>query len=218
MNKSILKLLEQVREHDRISTELHSSHHFTFCLPYGQRSSSSNVLLMGFNPGETAHDWKKTKGDRAEESFLNNFNDKDQSASSKKWYSNIDFYLPNSEVLLTEFIFWSSNNIPALENRIGKINATNQHVQFCIQINKALIAAYEPKAIIFTGLSHVNLISENFNLSNKREVISKSGTRIAIEAEGDKQKWLFCRHWTGSFGFTKADKFELKKHISDLLC
>jgi hypothetical protein len=217
MNESILQLLDQIRGYDKTSIELQTSHHFTFCLPCGKKGSLNKVLLMGFNPGETAHDWKKTNGERAEESCAHNFNSYDQSPSSKKWYSNIDFYLPNSEVLFTEFIFWSSSSINTLEKRIGKINAANPHVRFCIRINKALIAVYEPRVIVFTGLSHMHIIAKNFDLSNVKDIFSKSGTRIAIEAESNKQKWIFCRHWTGSFGFSTLDKFELKEHISNLL-
>lgn len=213
MNERTLELLHRVRLHDSACPDLHSSHHYTFCVPYGQKNPHRKILLMGFNPGESAHDWNKTKRMRAEESFERNFNDVEQSKSSKRWYENIDYYLPDSEIILTEFIFWSSKNIFELEERIGKIDAANPHLNFCNEINRALLDIYSPRLIIFTGLSHIKLISENFELMNHREITSSSGTRIAVVADGGVRKWIFCRHWTGSFGFSNADKQELRQHI-----
>lgn len=215
----MVDLLSMVREYDKLNPNVQTSHHFTFALPYvnNLNPNISKVLLMGFNPGETEHDWKKTHGTRAEESFRVNFNDKNKSNSSNRWYSNIEFFLPNTDVLITEFIFWSSKTVKQLEERIGQITPENEVVNFCVDINKKLIDSFKPDAVVFTGLSHYNVISECFSLNKKSEIISQNGTRIATIATGYGKKWIFCRHWTGSFGFSNSDKNELKNIIKDFI-
>jgi hypothetical protein len=212
-------LLEQVREYDQKFQNLQASHHFTFCLLFPRELPSNRVVLLGYNPSESPHDWSKTSGQRAEESFLSNFNGTSASNSSKKWHSNIDFYLPNSDIMFTEFIFWSSKNISQLEHRIGPIIDKNPHVKFCVSINRELIEIYDPNLIIVTGLALEKLVSNNFGLAKKQDIFSQSKKRLAIiyqEEGGKDRKWLFCRHWTGSFGFSNADKSELKDLIYEL--
>lgn len=214
MNETLLRILQQVREHDQSFGDLQKSHHFTFCLPYGKKNKNRKVLLMGFNPGETPHDWRKTDGLRAEESFLINFNDTNPSPSAKRWFNNIDFFIPNSEILITEFIFWSSRNILDLENRIGRLDSLNPHVKFCSDVNRQIISVFNPNLVVFTGLSHADLICDIFGLADKKDVFSDSNKRVAIEATGLGKKWIFCRHWTGSFGFSTNDRLNLKNIIS----
>jgi len=217
LQKKLYTLLERVRQYDENQSELQSSHHFMFCLPISNSKSSKRILLMGFNPGESDSDWRMTDGKRSEESFDYDFHQGKPGRSSKRWRSNVDYFIGDAEVFLTEFCFWSSTNVKQLSERIGSLTISNPHLRFCTTINTKLIAALKPNLVVFTGVSRYPLVEEAFKLRPSPEIESPGGKRLWIHATSSQCRWLFTRHWTGSFGFTQADRELVREEIQKLL-
>jgi hypothetical protein len=206
-------LLTNVRDYDSNSFDLKKSHHFLFGKYLFRNKSCHNVILMGFNPGETNSDWVKTNGERSEESFQYDFHSSNPTSAAKRWNSAVDYFLPNSNIVSTEFFFWSTPNIKDLVKKYGPIDPSNCHLNFCIDINSQLIKLLKPDLIIFTGISHASIVAKMYEL-HITETITENNSKIAISAhDKHKNKWIFTKHWTGSFGFSKDQKTIIKNLI-----
>lgn len=213
-HEKIKSLILKVRKYDLQNPDLHQSHHFLFGKFTQRELSSPNVLLMGFNPGETKQDWLKTKGSRSEESLLIDFHSDHPTPSAKRWYSAIDFFLPNSNIIMTELFFWSTSNIAELERKYGTLDSRNKHLDFCTGINHQLIEALNTKLIIFSGLTHLKRVAKIFGLT-VLNIESVDGSKVAALAIDEKnRKWIFTKHWTGSFGFTMRQRNAVKDIIA----
>ncbi len=215
MNEKISKLLTDIRSYRDNNADLQEAHHFIFCKPIIRNKNAKNLIVMGINPGETTADRISTNGNPSEETFEFDFHEGNRSAASKKWMSNIDFFLPDHNIFLTELFFWSSKDVKHLTERYGKIQPENQHIQFCKEKNLALIDLIRPDAIIFTGITYLKTVASIYNLNLKVELFKNK--RLAVQASSDSCPWVFTRHWSGSFGFSKSDKNEIKNFISKII-
>lgn len=216
-NEKLSALLREIREYGAVNKDLQQAHHFLFCKKNIRSKQSKNVVVMGFNPGETPKDWESTNGNRSEETFEFDFHAEKRTAASKKWMSNIDFFLPNHNVYLTEFFFWSSKNISELEERYGKIEKNNPHIEFCKKMNLELLRVVEPDFVVFTGVTHYKIVANIYDLVFSGDLISERNQKLAITATSSICPWIFTRHWSGSFGFSNSDKLLIKKKIENLL-
>jgi len=214
VSKKIALLLNDVRAYDRANSDLQSAHHFLFAKSILKESSNSNVVLMGFNPGETKNDWLITNGERSEETFEYDFHYLNRSPSAKRWISAIDYFLGSYNVFMTEFFLWSSRNIAELIKRYGDISIENPHFKFCKEINLKFINATNSSKIVFTGLTHFAKVAKIHDLK-KLETISNDGNTLVIIAVDEYgRSWYFTKHWTGSFGFSMIEKNIIREIIS----
>ncbi len=207
-------LLADVRSYGASQADLLQAHHFLFCKTLLRNPQANNIVVMGINPGETSTDWASTGGQRSEESFERDFHEAHRSAASKKWMSNINFFLPDHNIYLTELFFWSSSNIVELEARYGKLNAHNPHAQFCKTINTRLIELIRPAAVIFTGVTYFKTVASIYGLEPSQELLADKQRKLAVLASSGHCPWIFTRHWSGSFGFSQSDKAAIKAFIA----
>ena len=109
MPNQISKILEEIREYTQNHTELKKSHHFLFNCPLSSGPSCADVIVIGLNPGETRSDWECRTSLPTEESSEFDFHDEyGRGRSSVRWSKLCREYLPNSNIFLSEFFFWSS--------------------------------------------------------------------------------------------------------------
>lgn len=210
----IKSLLDEIRAYDRANYDLQSAHHFLFAKSILRESSDSNVILMGFNPGETKNDWLATNGERSEETFEYDFHSLNRSPAAKRWMSSVDYFLGSSNVYMTEFFLWSSKNILELVERYGPISIENPHFKFCKAINTRFIDVTNASKIVFTGLTHFSKVAKIHGL-RKLDTISNNGNILVIIAIDEFGRyWYFTKHWTGSFGFSIEQKNIIKEAIA----
>jgi hypothetical protein len=215
--KEITSLLCSIREQSETNQLLQDCHHFLFALPIKQSNNVRKVLLMGFNPGETIDDIIKTNGKKAEESFELNFHQYDRSKSSARWMNLTNYFIEDADILMTEYIFWSSPNIIELARRIGKISPSHELVVYCTNLNQHLIKIIRPDLIVVTGLANYKDIAASFLLREVGRFKDISGHNIWIQAESADNTWLFTKHWTGSFGFSLSQREVVRNKIKSLL-
>ena len=73
---------------------------------------TADVIVMGLNPGEAKTDWDYGTNLPTEESSEFDFHDEfGKGRSSVRWSKLCKDYLPNSNIFLSEFFFWSSLNL-----------------------------------------------------------------------------------------------------------
>ena len=121
MTSNLSKTLKDIREYTQNNRELKKSHHFLFNCPLDKKSKIANVIVMGLNPGEAKTDWGYETNLPTEESSEFDFHDEfGKGRSSVRWSQLCEDYLPNSNIFLSEFFFWSSGNLDSeFKDRFG---------------------------------------------------------------------------------------------------
>jgi hypothetical protein len=210
----IKSLLDEIRAYDRANYDLQSAHHFLFAKSILRGLPDSNVVLMGFNPGETKSDWLATNGERSEETFEYDFHYLNRSSAAKRWVSSVEYFLGSSDVYMTEFFFWSSKNISELIERYGSISIENPHFKFCKKINTDFIQATNASKIVFTGLTHFSKVAKIHGLRKLDTITSNGNILVIVAIDEFGRNWFFTKHWTGSFGLSKEQKNIIKEVIA----
>jgi hypothetical protein len=176
---------------------------------------------MGFNPGESAEDWQRTCGQRAEESFATSHLSGDRTRSSKIWYSKLNkIGILKHSLYYSQLILWSSRSERELQTRIGRIDAENPVVMFCANINKAVIDSISPSLIISVGLSYTKLISSLYGVEWEETLHSNDGSagkRIAVIGRYANIPWVASYHFTGARGYTNEDSQLLGEILDKLI-
>lgn len=212
------KMQDNIQEIDlygKSSERLKLCHHFLYDLPLIKSSCDRNIVLMGFNPGETLKDWESTKFERTEETSRYDFLNVQGLRKNNLWTRRVHEILFGHNVIQTELFFWSSPNVKTLEQRIPDLY-TSTELKFCTRKNIELFQFYQPKCIIFTGLSYEKRVSEIFDLEKQGEYFD--GTqRVFVEYLDKFQRtWLITKHFTGSFGFKTLHGNVIRERILEL--
>ena len=69
-------------------------------------------------------------------------------------------------------------------------------------MNEGLIAVYKPKAIIFVGISLLDICRKHYNLRQVAHPVKDGNQRIIERYSYKGTPWLFVKHLTGGFGFS----------------
>jgi len=83
-------------------------------------------------------------------------------------------------------------------------------------MNRDLIEAYRPKAVIFVGLSNSKKAANAFGLEYV-DNLSVYGTRVLEHYRDKHRPWLFTKHWTGSRGFTIGQRDAIRVYLEQNL-
>ncbi len=216
LNKQIADIEAYTDKHP----ELMEEHHFLYNLPLSDTTNWGEYIVMGINPGVHEKDWITAPNRTQETSKYDYHKVKGSGRGNVKWTKIIKDLIPNNEnIIQTELFFWSTNTTTDLEKRYGKLEQ-NIHLPFCTEMNRILFDHYEPKAVIFPGVTVIPIASSAYGLKHKNTVFdsnnSKEKHRLIVEYHDGKRPWIFTKHWTGGFGFSNEHKNIIKDYIGAL--
>ncbi len=149
-----------------------------------------DVLVVGMNPGEAperAEGYSKT--------------------SERRWLERCQFFADaaGGRWATTELVFWSSKNLNVLKERVRDLSP---YLEWCADINKALVAFHKPKLIFQPGLGWASYAVQHYGLRHNRRYCREDGGKTLIEhyEMSDGTPWLCTPHWTAAFGFSRRDR------------
>lgn len=203
MPNRLIENIERVAAYTDQHPELKAAHHFLYDLRH-PRDGTPQYVVMGVNPGETAHDWTIAPEPTEESSRYDFHIDKGGGRSAIRWTKAARYFLDNADYVLAELFFWSSYDSRKFTERFGPF-AKSKHLQFCVELNKDLIEVYQPDAVVLPGLTHLPLVRQLYGLSPVR-VVTHEATRVAEHYTDGKRPWVFTKHWTAAFGFSRAQR------------
>jgi hypothetical protein len=209
--------IDAIRRYSAKHAELRKAHHFLYDLPLNADAGPPELVVMGINPGETPRDRCACPGP-TEETSKRDFHEAspmDRSPQSKRWRTLTADFTGGRSVVFTELFFWSSKNYAELLER-HKPLWNSAHLKFCIDMNRDLIEAYQPKAVIFVGLSNSGRVARAFGLSHVK-THRPSGTRLVEHFQDERRPWLFTNHWTGSRGFSEPQRKAIVHYLKRCL-
>jgi hypothetical protein len=207
--------IEAIRKYRDQNPVLRRAHHFLYDLPLKKDAGRPEVVIMGINPGETQSD-RDACSEPTEETWLHDFHEaskRRRSQGSIKWRKNMEFFANGRPAVQTELFFWSSNNQTEFNERFGPL-WKSEHLRFCVDLNQSLLDAYEPKFVIFVGLSYSRRVAQEFGLRFVSSV-KEHRHRLVNHYEDERRPWFFTKHWSGSFGFSKRQKDQIKTYIQN---
>lgn len=204
--------IQRIREYTQEHKELSGAHHFLYDLHLGERVASTDFVVMGINPGETPYDWKVAPKPTEETSEYDFHAKHGRSPNSLRWLNNIKYFLSTTNVVMTECFFWSSRNGRDFQKRYGKLQ-NSPHLSICTELNKELISAYSPRAIVFTGISHAKWIARLYGLQHVHSITENKHKLIEHYDDG-AHPWIFTKHWSGSFGFSTSQRQKTKAYLA----
>lgn len=212
MPEKLIKNIELISEYTAHHSELKAAHHFLYDLRC-PRGGKPEYVVMGVNPGETDHDWKIAPEPTEETSRFDFHAGHSVGTSAKKWASSVQYFLGDADYVLAELFFWSSYDSRAFTERFGPMSKS-KHLPFCVEMNKDLIEAYGPKAVVLPGLGNLPLVRDLYDLKSVGQI--KDGTVRVAEYYTDGQRpWVFTKHWTAAFGFSQKQRELAKQAIRD---
>ena len=208
--------IEAIRRHTAKHPELLKAHHFLYDLPLDKNAGAPELVVMGINPGETEADRRAYEGP-TEETWALDFHEQasERSMGSKRWRRLTEEFVGSRSVVFTELFFWSSNNHAELLERYKSLWGS-PHLTFCIAMNQELLEVYQPKAVIFVGLSNSKKAAKAFGLEYVR-THRIDGTRVVEHYRDEHRPWFFTKHWTGSRGFTTPQRDGIKSYLQQHL-
>jgi hypothetical protein len=209
--------IEAIRRYTAKHAELREAHHFLYDLPLNERAGPPEVVVMGINPGETQIDKDACPGP-TEETSKYDFHEHSplgRSPGSKRWRDLTAKFTGGRSVVFTELFFWSSKNHAELLERFESLWGSRR-LRFCIDMNRDLIEAYQPKAVIFVDLNNSKKAASAFELEYV-ETLRVYGTRVLEHYRDKHRSWLFTKHWTGSRGFTVAQRDAIRGYLEQNL-
>lgn len=195
--------------------ELKRAHHFLFDVHLEKGSKTADFVVMGINPGETLFDWNASPKRTQETSDFDFYDTEGRSRSSNRWAKRAKEILQTNSVVLTELFFWSSKNSDEFSVRYGDLR-TSPHIEFCRDLNLKLLQHYQPKAIIFTGLSIHKTVAKIYDLNFIRTHYASDSHRLLEHYLFQDTPWIFSKHWTASFGFSRDQRKEMSRKITEI--
>ena len=195
--------------------ELQQAHHWLYDLkcPVGE---FPEVAIVGLNPGEWYRDWEICSHQTEETSRFDFHEAYGAGRESIPWTKQCQYFVGGRPFVQTELFFWSSTDSKQLEQRYGRLRAS-PHLSFCRDLNRRLFDAYNVKAVICAGINNDALCHGPYELGPLRETLSVQGVRVAKLYHDGQRPWLFTKHWTGAFGFSRAQRDRVKWAIEELL-
>ena len=220
MNRKTLDAaIQEIRDYTNGHAELRVAHHFLYDLPLDKKAGKPEVMVMGINPGEPERCWKACAGP-TEETWNFDFHEKTSSGrdgGSIRWRKNATFFADGKPAVFTELFFWSSRNKEQFKQRFGPLWRSN-HLCFCMGMNRILIKEYQPKSVIFVGVTDSKKVAKEFGLDYVYTLKSSSNrlveNRLVEHYRDDESRpWYFTKHWSGSHGFSNAQKEQIRNYI-----
>jgi hypothetical protein len=209
--------IEAIRRYTTEHRKLREAHHFLYDLPLNGNVGLPELVVMGINPGETQTDRDACPGPTEETSKydFHEHSPSGRSKGSKRWRKLTAEFTHGRSVVFTELFFWSSRDHAELLKRYESLWGS-PHLQFCTDMNKDLIKVYEPKAVIFVGLSNSERTASVFGLKHV-DTLCVSRSRVVEHYQDEHRPWFFTKHWTGSRGFTLAQREAIKVDLGQNL-
>lgn len=205
--------IQQIRNYTTNHTELRAAHHFLYDLPLDKGAGTPEVVVMGINPGETERDRQAYPGP-TEETWNHDFHERasvGRSRGSDQWRRNAAFFADGKAVVFTELFLWSSRNGEEFKQRFGPVWGS-RHLSFCTEMNQTLLSEYQPKSVIFVGVSDSAKVAKEFGLTPVYTFVNNNH-RLLEHFRDNFRPWFFTKHWSGSFGFSKVQKRAIKEYI-----
>jgi hypothetical protein len=205
--------IEAIRRYRDENAVLQQAHHFLYDLPLDKHAGRPEVVVMGINPGETQFDRDSCLGP-TEETWQHDFHADSRlgrSQGSKRWRDSMKFFSLGRPVIQTELFFWSSNDQAEFKERFGPLWAS-KHLRFCTDMNRSLLDIYQPRFVIFVGLSDSARVAGQFGL-RLIDSVKEHRHRLVDHYEDSVRPWFFTKHWSGSFGFSQSQKDRIKDYI-----
>lgn len=203
MTGRLLKNIERLAAYTAEHAELSAAHHFLYDLRF-PKHGTPQFVVMGVNPGETAHDWKIAPTPTEETSRYDFHDEVGSGRSAIRWSSAARYFLDDADYVLAELFFWSSYDHKAFGERFGQLHKS-PHLDVCTAMNRDLIDAYQPKAVVMPGLTHAKLAQRLYGLS-PISAVTHEGKRVAEVYHDGARPWILTKHWTASFGFSRAQR------------
>lgn len=166
---------------------------------------------MGINPGEVDADWEMCPTPTEETSEYDFHVQRGKGRTAIRWSKACTFFLGGADYVLTELFLWSSANTKTFKERFGRLK-TSKHLAFCTVLNEKLIRHYSPRAVILPGLGCAGLASRLYDL-RRVTTISDSRHRLIEHMTDGQRPWFITKHWTGSHGFTAAQRATIREYI-----
>jgi hypothetical protein len=120
-----------------------------------------------------------------------------------------EYYAGSKRVVTTEVFFWSAGNVNELQERYGHVWQASPHLDFCVKMNQLLIAEYQPKGVIFPGISNFGNLAHKFELGQAGSCTDEHNGHALVKhfrQKGGNVAWFVTKHWTGAFGFSTDQK------------
>jgi hypothetical protein len=212
-NDTLTAAIEEIRAYTDAHSQLHSAHHFLYDSPLRKgQQEKPEFVIMGMNPGESCHDWKRSR-ERAEIMSDRDFNADDPSPNRRRWRGILDDLVNGRPAVLTELFFWSASS-KDYQPRFGPW-WKSEHLPFCVRMNKLLLDYYRPRAVIFIGIGCAKRAEPMLGLCHVKTYPQK--TARLVEHYRDKcRPWFFIVHPTGARP-SNDKKCKIKRYIhSDL--
>ena len=226
---NISESLEKIRKYTKDNEDLMLCHHYLFNGIYKREErgnqncldTKADVIVMSINPAETEDDWKyyKNKDETPAENsneldFHTQINDENISASAKRWERKTKVFcedLFGKYINETAFFFWSSQDIgKKFTETFGykwKSKECNKHFHFCKERNIELIKYHKPKIIIAPGIGDAEYFSSLYKMKHIDTLVDESnGHRLIEHFEMQDTPFVFTKHWTSAFGFSKTQE------------
>ena len=202
--------IERLADYTAAHPELGEAHHFLYDLRF-PKEGNPQFVVMGVNPGETEQDWCIAPKPTEETSRYDFHDEVGPGRSAIRWSQAARYFLDDADYVLAELFFWSSYDSRVFTDRFGPL-AKSKHLPLCVEMNLDLIEAYQPKAVILPGLTYVRLVKDLYGLAFV-EAISDGRHRIAEHYTDGKRPWVFTKHWTAAFGFSKQQRETARQAI-----
>ena len=110
----------------------------------------------------------------------------------------------------TAFFFWSSENIgKKFTETFGykwKSKQCCKHFDFCKERNIELIQYHEPKIVIAPGIGDSKYFSNMYEMKHIATIDNDKGDRLIEHFEIQDTPFIFTKHWTSAFGFSKKQQ------------
>jgi hypothetical protein len=205
----IRKNIKLIRNYSKANPDLSQAHHFLYDKRY---SNADNIIfiVMGINPGEPPKDTQIRETQLFEETSVFDFLKNERATrSAKRWKDKCGRVCGTLDIALTEAFFWSSHTVAQLHQRWGRNSLKDSPpVKFCARLNKQLISIHSPKAVIFTGISHVTEIAQLYQLTESRAILSNAkGHRLSmLYHDRDGLPWIFVKHFSARISNLELDQ------------
>lgn len=207
--------IKEIEAYTAKHASLQQAHHWLFDLK-SPPDSIPEVALVGINPGEWPGDWEICPHPTEETSRFDFHDAYGNGRAAIPWTQLCNRYLGNRPFVQTELFFWSSSNLKQLEERYGRLRHS-PHLGFCRDMNQRLFDAYDVKAVVSPGINNDEICSSLYGLGPLQQEVRVQDVRIAKLYHDGRRPWVFTKHWTGAFGFTRAQKDGVKSVLEEVL-
>ena len=228
----ISESLKRIRSYTEDNNDLKQCHHFLFNAIYKRENrinnliSRADVIVMSINPAETKKDYEYKGSTPTENSNERDFHEhlspENISASAKRWERKTKIFcedLFGENINETAFFFWSSENIgKKFTETFGykwKSKQCCKHFDFCKERNIELIQYHEPKIVIAPGIGDSKYFSNMYEMKHIDTIIDNDkGDRLIEHFEIQDTPFIFTKHWTSAFGFSKRQQEIITDYLS----